>query len=353
MRAEHRRRWTALLVFMGAMAAPVVAAAVLMLTAAPALAGSPSLTLTAAQPRITCGDQVRLRGAVTVDGWAPVPGVPVAVLAKAAGAEAGTLLGWAVADGEGRFSLGVRPETTTAYIAQWQAPDGPVSSSEVLVEVRTAIRLRGIKRVWKGKLARVRGTVWPARPAGTLVTLLRRSRGDWVAWRQVPLDEQSCFAVTWTPARKGRLRLLASLPADGYNVAGWSHSAVWRIRDRNPHRVPARYRRLVVIDHSEFRLYFYRHGSWVRRFNCVLGKWSTPTPYGRFRIARKRPHPGGANGAYYLGYLGAIGIHGTNQPRLLRHFPRAYSHGCCRLSNRDITWLYRRVPIGTPVWNVL
>jgi lipoprotein-anchoring transpeptidase ErfK/SrfK len=51
-------------------------------------------------------------------------------------------------------------------------------------------------------------------------------------------------------------------------------------------------------------------------------------------------------------YSGIIGIHGTNAPQLLSRFPRAFSHGCTRLHNRDITWQYFRCPIGTPVWNV-
>jgi lipoprotein-anchoring transpeptidase ErfK/SrfK len=55
---------------------------------------------------------------------------------------------------------------------------------------------------------------------------------------------------------------------------------------------------------------------------------------------------------FYLGYVGIIGIHGTDQPQLLQRFPRAYSHGCTRLYNRDITWLYRRCPVGTRVWSV-
>ncbi len=51
-------------------------------------------------------------------------------------------------------------------------------------------------------------------------------------------------------------------------------------------------------------------------------------------------------------YLGLYAIHGTNEPWLLKRNPRNYSHGCTRLANADITWLYSRVHVGTPVWNV-
>ncbi|HEX9564832.1 MAG TPA: L,D-transpeptidase, partial [Gemmatimonadaceae bacterium] len=43
------------------------------------------------------------------------------------------------------------------------------------------------------------------------------------------------------------------------------------------------------------------------------------------------------------GYL----IHGTPDPSSIG---RAVTHGCIRLGDRDITWLYRHVPVGTPVY---
>jgi len=39
-------------------------------------------------------------------------------------------------------------------------------------------------------------------------------------------------------------------------------------------------------------------------------------------------------------------IHGTNQPALIGRF---VSHGCIRMYNADITDLYDRVKVGTPV----
>ena len=124
------------------------------------------------------------------------------------------------------------------------------------------------------------------------------------------------------------------------------------INNPNPHHIPITYAHYIVIDHSEFRLYYYEHGKVIRKWNCVLGKPSTPTPYGHFKINSKVPNPGAVMGPYFLGYYGAIGIHGTNQPYLIRRFPRAFSHGCARLYNSQITWLYPRVPVGTPVWNI-
>ena len=54
----------------------------------------------------------------------------------------------------------------------------------------------------------------------------------------------------------------------------------------------------------------------------------------------------GELGAYALdlgdGYL----IHGTPDQASIG---RAVTHGCIRLGDRDIAWLFRNVPVGTPV----
>ena len=39
-------------------------------------------------------------------------------------------------------------------------------------------------------------------------------------------------------------------------------------------------------------------------------------------------------------------IHGTNQPSSIGHF---VSHGCIRMFNEDVTDLFGRVDVGTPV----
>jgi lipoprotein-anchoring transpeptidase ErfK/SrfK len=166
------------------------------------------------------------------------------------------------------------------------------------------------------------------------------------------LDETSAFSFALVPPRPGRLRVRAYIAADDRNAEGHGRPRRVLVHDPDPHGVPDALGRTIVIDHSQFRVYYYELGRVVRDFPSVLGAPATPTPLGHFRIQRKRPHPGGANGAYYMGYMGSIGIHGTNQPQLLERFPRAFSHGCARLYNRDIAWLYRRCPIGTPVWSV-
>lgn len=90
-----------------------------------------------------------------------------------------------------------------------------------------------------------------------------------------------------------------------------------------------------------------------------VGAPSTPTPRGRFWIRTRLRNLGGSaiygpwafgTGAYSVLSEwpggGVIGIHGTNQPELI---PGRPSHGCIRVTNRDIRRLVRLMPIGTPV----
>jgi L,D-transpeptidase catalytic domain len=100
----------------------------------------------------------------------------------------------------------------------------------------------------------------------------------------------------------------------------------------------------------------------VRRIPIGVGRAVTPTPTGTYFITEllKQPNPNGLYGPYafglsaYSGVLqqfgrggnGQVGIHGTNDPSLVG---TDVSHGCIRLRNRDILWLIRQVPLGTPV----
>jgi len=143
------------------------------------------------------------------------------------------------------------------------------------------------------------------------------------------------------------------MPADVEHVAGSSAVRSVSVFDpSNPYGVPGRYPHLILVDLSQYKLYYYEHGRVVRVFDCVLGRPSLPTPRGHYHIYAKDAHMYGPYGPRRMRYLGAYAIHGTNEPWLLSRYPRNYSHGCTRLSNSHILWLFDRVHVGTPVWNV-
>lgn len=55
----------------------------------------------------------------------------------------------------------------------------------------------------------------------------------------------------------------------------------------------------------------------------------------------------GVLGRYRLNLGDAIGFHGTSDKESVG---KAATHGCMRLHDEDIEWLYLNVPVGTPVF---
>jgi lipoprotein-anchoring transpeptidase ErfK/SrfK len=137
-------------------------------------------------------------------------------------------------------------------------------------------------------------------------------------------------------------------------------------KDPNPSHLVLRLgeRRLYLIDGDP--------GTPVGSFPIAIGREGWETPTGRFQIEEmvenpdflkvddtvvplrviKRIPPGPTNplGQRWIGFAHGegwtIGIHGTPNPELLG---RAVSHGCIRMRNADVIWVYDRVHLGTPV----
>ena len=117
--------------------------------------------------------------------------------------------------------------------------------------------------------------------------------------------------------------------------------------------------RMIIINQCTMRLAYYENGKLVTTFSCATGKASTATPNGKFSILHKednRPYykdhiPGGSP-KNPLGYRflqltsSGYAIHGTNVPSSIGG---KVSHGCVRLQNSNVEWLYDRVYVGTPV----
>lgn len=104
---------------------------------------------------------------------------------------------------------------------------------------------------------------------------------------------------------------------------------------------------LIIVHTKERRLDVFRDGKLDKSYPAAVGKPSTPTPKGRFKIINKDSSPGPRFGARWLGLSAPhIGIHGTNHPQSIG---QAISEGCIRLYNPDIEELYWTLPIGTPV----
>ena len=105
----------------------------------------------------------------------------------------------------------------------------------------------------------------------------------------------------------------------------------------------------IKINTKSHSLTLFRNNIIYRNYKVAVGKPSTPTPKGIFKIIDLAVNPGGPFGARWLGLnapYGDYGIHGTNNPSSIG---KSVSNGCIRMFNRDVIELCNIVPIGTIV----
>ncbi len=103
------------------------------------------------------------------------------------------------------------------------------------------------------------------------------------------------------------------------------------------------------IDVASRTLTVYSDGEVYKRYPVGVGKPSTPSPIGEWKVTNKSTNWGGGFGTRWLGLnvpWGIYGIHGTNKPWSIG---RNESHGCIRMHNRDVEELYSWIPVGTQV----
>ncbi len=104
----------------------------------------------------------------------------------------------------------------------------------------------------------------------------------------------------------------------------------------------------IVIDTVECTLTVLSDGKPYKQFHVAVGKPSTPSPQGQWKVASKGAWSGGF-GTRWMGLdvpWGKYGIHGTNKPWYIGD---AVSGGCIRMFNHDVELIFEWVPLGTPV----
>lgn len=335
----------------------LLAACVPGLLAAPAFAAAPTELTAATAPSV-----VVYPGAATVTGAissenVPLAGAALSLFERRTGDVAAewTPAGSTTARANGTYRFSVAPSVSTDYQVRF-ADDGTYAAAETDAGllVRPRVTTNFPASLWLGARVFLRGAVAPAHP-GASVAIERRVAGVWQPFLTVALNQDSRFALSWTPVTFGYYRLRARVEADADHGSGVSAAELVIVNRPNAHRVPLRYAHYIVIVRHEYRLYYYERGVLVRGFDVALGRPGYRTPLGYFHIYGKRKPAGGALGACAMFYRrqGGIAIHGTNQPYLLRRpVPRDFSHGCARMFNRQVLWLYARVPVGTHVHNL-
>lgn len=296
---------------------------------------------------------------VKVSGTISVPAATVTLAGKAVNGADWTEVGAVVAADDGSFAFAAQPApgSTTEYRVSFAGDAEHAEATAIVrVRVRPRVYLSSARTVWipPGGTFRLSGRVEPAHPGGTVLIDRRLNDGTWIQVASTTLGADSRFSFSWAPRRFGTVRLRARMAFDADHASGFSAPRKVVINRKNKHMVPHKYAHYIVIVRHEYKLYYYERGKMVRSFRVALGRPGYPTPIGLYSIYHKRrPGGGAAMGSCAMFYrrAGGIAIHGTNQPYLLKRFPRRFSHGCARMYNSEALWLYYRCPKGTPVRN--
>lgn len=117
--------------------------------------------------------------------------------------------------------------------------------------------------------------------------------------------------------------------------------------------------RLVIVNKDSRKVAYYKNGKLIVSFPCCIGKTSTRTPNGNFKVINKevnRPYyKGNIPGGRYDNPLGSrfiqlttggIALHGGLNKSTEG---KALSNGCMRMYENDVQWLYNNTSVGTRV----
>lgn len=169
----------------------------------------------------------------------------------------------------------------------------------------------------------------------------------------------------------GFLEMQAANPG----VDPWLPGAGTPLRMPGQHILPDTQHKGIVINLPEYRMYFYpEDGSSVSTWPVGIGREGWSSPIGLAHVARKEanpswyppqsiraehaaagdplptvvpPGPDNPMGPFKMNLsMSGYVIHGTNK---LFGIGMRVSHGCFRMNNKDVTELFPRVPVNTPV----
>jgi hypothetical protein len=118
--------------------------------------------------------------------------------------------------------------------------------------------------------------------------------------------------------------------------------------------------RVIIVSLEDRKLALVEDGQVKKIYPVAVGKRSTPSPVGTFKIERRvanpvyhhdgqtvMPGPGNPVGTRWMGLsLPGYGIHGTNVPKSIG---KAASHGCIRMAKADLEEFYNLVAVGDTV----
>ena len=150
--------------------------------------------------------------------------------------------------------------------------------------------------------------------------------------------------------------IASAVTVDDNNAALGSEAIV-----ASPNQYPEVEGKRIVINIASRGLYLYNQGVKTRLYPIAVGKASTPTPVGYYRIVDKEYNPTWTDpstgksiesgpacplGYRWMGIYGNYGIHGTNRDSSIGSYA---SNGCIRMHEEDVEELFELVAMETPV----
>lgn len=118
----------------------------------------------------------------------------------------------------------------------------------------------------------------------------------------------------------------------------------------NDNPVPSPYYDVcLLIDTFNMSLTVFSKGESIRKYPVAVGKPSSETPVGVWKVIDKSALPGTGTGTRWMRLnipCGNFGVHGTNNPSSIGTYA---SGGCVRLHNIHVEEIYPWVNIGTRV----
>lgn len=173
----------------------------------------PVVTLASSAASTIHATPVTLSGTVTRAG-APQAGQPVNVTATPVGGAA-AIVGTAVTDGAGAYSLSVTPDRHTTYVASSMGVDSAAATVQVAELIKLKVRRKGTKGYASGSVGPVH--------AGKIVLLQQKKGSRWVTLKKLKTSSTSGFKYTVTKlAKKGKYQFRAQTAADAEHLAGMS-----------------------------------------------------------------------------------------------------------------------------------
>lgn len=320
-----------------------------------------SVSITSSGSKVTYGAGVTINGAIS-----PVTAGQTIVLQRSInnGSSYSTLL-TGTNDGAGQYSFTFTPEKTALYRVNWK--EVGINSSETRITVIPKMSIKRPRKSWVGQQIKIYGRFKPYIDKRT-VYLQKYVKHRWKNIMKAKSDKKGGYKFFTTIDQEGTFIFRVNYAGEALFYKATTKKFKITSKWRNTLKVSAKYKHFIVVKKSNYKLYYLQYGKIIQSWNTGVGMPSYPTPNGTFTVTAKRyrptwynphsdwskdmphsiPWPSSPLGERALNLSASgIRIHGTTQPWLLDRPYRAISHGCIRLKNPNVIWLYNRVPVGT------